>query len=227
MLQELGLSYDFVKVDLLSGEHKTPEHVARHGHGLVPALEDGDVRMIESTAAVLYLADKHADKGLAPPASSPARARYYQLAIYAVSTLDETVVPLFFHTVLYPPEKRQQSIVDAKTPVWEAAAQLLVRELGGLAVSPRQDVQRGRHRGRLRHRARREDRPSREVSDARGVRRAHHVSRSLQEGLRDLNDVSSSRATGRASATPAARDRIRGRSRRPYEGPPRDRGARC
>lgn len=130
MLQELGLPYEFVKVDLLSGEHKTPDHVARHGHGLVPAIEDGDVRMIESAAACLYLADKHADKGLAPAASSPARARYFQLAIYAVSTLDETVVPLFFHTALFPPEKRQQSVVDAKLPVWEAAAQLLTRELG-------------------------------------------------------------------------------------------------
>ena len=130
MLQELGLPYEFVKVDLLSGEHKTPDHVARHGHGLVPAFEDGDVRMIESAAACLYLADKHADKGLAPAASSPARARYLQLAIYAVSTLDETVVPLFFHTALFPPEKRQQSVVDAKLPVWEAAAQLLTRELG-------------------------------------------------------------------------------------------------
>lgn len=130
MLRELGVDYEFVKVDLLTGEHKKPDHVRRHGHGLVPALEDGDVRMIESAAACLYLADKHADKGLAPAATSPARAKYYQLALYAVSTLDECVVPLFFHTMLLPPEKRQQSIVDAKMPVWNEAAALLTRELG-------------------------------------------------------------------------------------------------
>jgi glutathione S-transferase len=130
MLRELGVDYEFVKVDLLTGEHKKPDHVSRHGHGLVPALEDGDVRMIESAAACLYLADKFADKGLAPATSSPARAKYYQLALYAVSTLDECVVPLFFHTMLYPPEKRQQAVVDAKMPIWEAAAALLTRELG-------------------------------------------------------------------------------------------------
>jgi glutathione S-transferase len=129
MLQELGVDYELVKVDLQTGQHKTPDHVARHAHGLVPALEDGDVRMIESAASCLYLADKFADKGLAPPVSSPARARYYQLAFYAVSTLDESVVPLFFHTVLYPPEKREQAVIDAKTPIWETAAQLLTREL--------------------------------------------------------------------------------------------------
>jgi glutathione S-transferase len=77
MLHELGVTYDFVKVDLLSGEHKKPEHVARHSHGLVPAFEDGSTRIIESAAAVLYLADKFADKGMAPPLSSPDRARYY------------------------------------------------------------------------------------------------------------------------------------------------------
>jgi glutathione S-transferase len=129
MLQELGLDYELVKVDLRSGEHKKPDHVKRHGHGLVPALEDGDVRMIESAAACLYLADKYADKGLAPDTTSPARARYYQLAFYAVSTLDESVLPLYFHKVLLPAEKRQQAVVDAKTPVWETAAELLEREL--------------------------------------------------------------------------------------------------
>ena len=40
------------------------------------------------------------------------------------------MVPLFFHTALYPPEKRQQAVVDAKMPIWETAAQLLTRELG-------------------------------------------------------------------------------------------------
>jgi glutathione S-transferase len=130
MLRELGVDYELVKVDLLTGEHKKPDHVARHAHGLVPALEDGDVRMIESSASCLYLADKYADKGLAPALGSPARARYYQLALYAASTLDESVVPLFFHTMLYPPEKRQQAVVDEKMPIWETAAKLLTRELG-------------------------------------------------------------------------------------------------
>jgi len=130
MLQELGVDYDFVKVDLTTGQHKQPDHLERHAHGLVPALEDGSVRMIESAAACLYLADKYGAKGLAPATSSTERARYYQLAFYAVSTLDETVVPLFFHTVLFPPEKRQQSVIDAKTPLWDTAADLLTRELG-------------------------------------------------------------------------------------------------
>lgn len=130
MLQELGLPYELVKDDLLAGEQKRADHVARHQHALVPALEDGDVRMIEATAMCLYLADKHAEKGLAPATSSPARARYYQFAVYAASTLDETVIPIFFHTALFPPEKRDASVVEAKMQIWETASQLLTRELG-------------------------------------------------------------------------------------------------
>ncbi|MFO0555659.1 MAG: glutathione S-transferase family protein [Polyangiaceae bacterium] len=130
MLREVGADYEFVKVDLLSGEHKKPDHVGRHAHALVPAFEDGAVHIIESAAACLYLADKFPAKHLAPAPESAERARYYQFAFYAVSTLDECVVPLFFQNVIYPPERRSQEVVDKKTQVWETAAEFLTRELG-------------------------------------------------------------------------------------------------
>lgn len=130
MLREVGADYEFVKVDLLTGEHKKPDHTKRHTHGLVPAFEDGNVHIIESAAACLYLADKLADKGLAPAPGSPERARYYQLAFYAVSTLDETVVPLYFQKVVYPAEKRSPAVVDQKMPIWETAAAFLTQQLG-------------------------------------------------------------------------------------------------
>ena len=50
MLHEVGASYELVKVDLLTGAHKTPDHMGRHAHGLVPAFEDGDVRILASAA---------------------------------------------------------------------------------------------------------------------------------------------------------------------------------
>jgi glutathione S-transferase len=130
MLQEVGADYEFVKVDLQSGENKKADHTARHAHALVPALEDGKVRMIESAAACLYLADKYRDKGFAPAPGTAESARYYQMAVYAVSTLDETVVPIFFHTMLLPENKRSPELVEQKMAVWNTAAELLTRELG-------------------------------------------------------------------------------------------------
>jgi len=130
MLGEIGAAYDFVKVDILSGEHKKPEHVGRHAHGLVPAFEDDGLRIIESAAAVLYLADKFADKGMAPAPASKERARYYQHALYAVSTIDETVIPIYFHTVVLPPPARKAEVIEQKMPTWNTAASFLTRELG-------------------------------------------------------------------------------------------------
>ncbi|HEY8073153.1 MAG TPA: glutathione S-transferase family protein [Labilithrix sp.] len=130
MLGEVGAQWEFVKVDILSGEHKKPQHVGRHAHGLVPAFEDGDMRIIESAAAVLYLADKFADKGLAPPLGSKDRARYYQHAVYAISILDESVIPIYFHTVVLPPQARKAEVLEQKKPTWDTAATFLTRELG-------------------------------------------------------------------------------------------------
>ncbi len=56
VLEELGREYELVQVSLSSGEHKTPEHLARQPFGKVPALEDGDFTMFESRAICRYLA---------------------------------------------------------------------------------------------------------------------------------------------------------------------------
>jgi glutathione S-transferase len=78
----------------------------------------------------LTLADQFAEKGLAPALSSPARARYYEAIVYAVSTLDETVIPIYFHTKVLPPEKRDPKLIEAKTPTWKIAADFLTQRLG-------------------------------------------------------------------------------------------------
>lgn len=38
-LEEKGVGYDLVEVDLLGGAAKAPEHLARHPFGKVPAFE--------------------------------------------------------------------------------------------------------------------------------------------------------------------------------------------
>ncbi len=41
MLEELGVPYELHRLDLASGEHRTPEYLAVHPLGRVPALLDG------------------------------------------------------------------------------------------------------------------------------------------------------------------------------------------
>jgi glutathione S-transferase len=51
----LGAEVEFVRVDLLAGEHKLPEFLAINPNGKIPALVDGDVVVWESAAIIAYL----------------------------------------------------------------------------------------------------------------------------------------------------------------------------
>jgi glutathione S-transferase len=130
LLEELGVPYEQHNIKLREGEQKQAPHLARQPHGLVPAIDLGHGPMIESAAMCLALADQYADKGLAPALNSPDRARYYEAIVYAVSTIDETVIPIYFHKKVLPPEKRDPKIVEAKLPTWKVSAELLTKRLG-------------------------------------------------------------------------------------------------
>ncbi|KAL1833517.1 hypothetical protein ACET3Z_003168 [Daucus carota] len=63
-LLELDLDYEFVHVDLDSGEHKQPPFLLRQPFGQVPAIEEGDFKLFESRAIIRYYAAKYAEKGV-------------------------------------------------------------------------------------------------------------------------------------------------------------------
>ncbi len=53
----LGLAYDWVSVDIMKGESRTPEFLARNPHGQVPTIELDDGRYLaQSNAIIRYLA---------------------------------------------------------------------------------------------------------------------------------------------------------------------------
>jgi len=95
MLDELGVEYELVRMTFKDA--RTPEYRRIHPLGAVPALRDGEVTVIESAAIIAYLADKFADRGFAPPLSSPARGAYYQWIIYAMATLEPCVATFVSH----------------------------------------------------------------------------------------------------------------------------------
>jgi glutathione S-transferase len=128
VLEEAQIPYEYVKVNLLEGAHKRPEHMARHPHGYVPVLEDGGLTLIESAAMCMHVADMK--NVLAPAIGTPERARYYQFVVYAVAVLDENVIPLYFHMHLLPEAKRQKPIVERCLPIWAQSAAYLEKQLG-------------------------------------------------------------------------------------------------
>lgn len=66
MLKEMGEPYEIEQVDLRNPETKSAEFLAASPMGKVPALADGSVKIADSSAIALYLADRYPASGLAP-----------------------------------------------------------------------------------------------------------------------------------------------------------------
>jgi glutathione S-transferase len=130
LLEELGVPYELVRLDLSAKQHRTPEYLAVHPHGLVPAFSDGEVTIFESLAIILHLADRYPEKGLAPAPGSPERARYYQWMAYAVATLEPVVMKISGHAKLSPAEQ-DAAAMDEQRRKFTDIANVLSRTLEG------------------------------------------------------------------------------------------------
>ncbi|HYP89573.1 MAG TPA: glutathione S-transferase [Polyangiaceae bacterium] len=73
-LSMLGLPYELRHVDLLSGAHKQPEFLSKNAFGEVPVLEDGDITLADSTAILVYLAERYDEDNRFWPRAAQARA---------------------------------------------------------------------------------------------------------------------------------------------------------
>jgi glutathione S-transferase len=59
MLSLLSLEYEWIKVDLLKAEQKSPEFLALNPFGQVPLLVDGEVKLADAQAILVYLARQY------------------------------------------------------------------------------------------------------------------------------------------------------------------------
>ena len=80
-LNLLGLAYQSVPVDLLTGAQKAAENVARNRQGLVPTLEIDGLVLTQSVAMVEYLNDTRGGGLLPDDAAGRARVRALAYAV--------------------------------------------------------------------------------------------------------------------------------------------------
>ena len=78
LLEEMGLAYRLRPVDMLAGVENDAEFMAINPGGFIPAIQDGDVTMVESIAILQYLMARHGPTPLAPAPSDPAFPAYLQ-----------------------------------------------------------------------------------------------------------------------------------------------------
>lgn len=58
-LEELQIPYEYILLDMQAEEHKQPEFLAINPMAKVPAIVEGDYKLWESGAILLYLAEKY------------------------------------------------------------------------------------------------------------------------------------------------------------------------
>ena len=104
-LQELGVPFEAVTVNLLAGENRKPEFLKINPAGKLPALVDGDTVLTESIAIVLYLGEKFPDKKLVPTELRQ-RAELNRWLLFTTTELEQPLWRIARHTNIYPPEKR-------------------------------------------------------------------------------------------------------------------------
>ncbi|WP_084332693.1 glutathione S-transferase family protein [Marinobacterium jannaschii] len=89
ILEELGVPYEMVEIDLAKQMQRSAEYLAINPNGKVPTLRHQGQIVYESAAILTYLLDQHPDSDLAPATNSPLRGRYYQTLFWLSGTVQE------------------------------------------------------------------------------------------------------------------------------------------
>ncbi|NER50337.1 MAG: glutathione S-transferase family protein [Symploca sp. SIO1A3] len=66
LLELLKVDYEWIKIDLMQGEHKSSAYLALNPFGQVPTLVDGDTVLADSQAILVYLAQQYGDQQWLP-----------------------------------------------------------------------------------------------------------------------------------------------------------------
>ncbi len=70
-LELLNLNYEWIKVDLMKGEHKSPDFLALNPFGQVPLLVDGETKLADAQAILVYLARQYGGEQWLPLEALP------------------------------------------------------------------------------------------------------------------------------------------------------------
>lgn len=115
MLIEIDAPFELVLTDTETGAQKHPDYLKLNPSGVVPTLIVDGAPVCEVAAILMLLAERHADKGLAPAVGAPGRAAYLQWMVY----LTNTVVPAF-RVWFYPHEPAGETGTQAVAAVARA-----------------------------------------------------------------------------------------------------------
>jgi glutathione S-transferase len=115
-IAESGIQVDEQLVDVMTGEHHGPAFSAVNPSKMVPVLEDGDLRLTESSAILKYLADKIDSP--AYPKDLKQRAKVNEAMDWFNSNFYRDFAYGLCYPQLFPHHKRPTEAVQKATLEW-------------------------------------------------------------------------------------------------------------
>lgn len=112
VLQELGVEFEAISINMRAGEHRTPDFLTINPTGKLPVLIDGEHIITESVAIALYLGEKYPESNLVPT-DLLVRAQLYRWLLFTATELEQPLWRIARHTFIYPEELR----LPAKIPL--------------------------------------------------------------------------------------------------------------
>jgi glutathione S-transferase len=129
LLEEMGLPYRLRPVDMLAGVENDPEFLAINPAGFIPAIQDGDVTMVESIAIMEYLMARYGPTPLAPAPHDPAFPAYQQFLHLGEAGLAASIFFVVGARNFAPETERQNWSAGQALDVFESRLGLVTRRL--------------------------------------------------------------------------------------------------
>ena len=129
LLEEMGLAYRLRPVDLLAGVEKDAEFLAVNPAGFIPAIQDGDVTMVESIAIMEYLMARYGPTPLAPNPHDPSFPAYQQFLHLGEAGLAASIYFVVGARNFAPESERQNRSARQAQEVFESRLGLVTRQL--------------------------------------------------------------------------------------------------
>jgi len=129
LAEEMGLPYRLRPVDLLAGVENDAEFRALNPAGFIPAIQDGDVTMVESIAIMEYLMARYGPTPLAPAPHDAAFPAYQQFLHLGETGLAASIYFVGGARNFAPEAERQNWSARQALDVFESRLTLVTRQL--------------------------------------------------------------------------------------------------
>jgi glutathione S-transferase len=129
LLEEMGLAYRLRPVDLLAGAESDTAFMAINPGGFIPAIQDGDVTMVESIAIMEYLMGRHGPTPLAPDPRDPDFPAYQQFLHLGEAGLAASIFFVVGARNFAPQGERDNWSAAQAQGVFDSRLRLVTRQL--------------------------------------------------------------------------------------------------